>query len=137
MVAHTQRAGGQGAWRTHSGFYIIPRFVKHIDDEAIDALTALYAAVFSTGPAGKSAFLDLCSSWVSHYPKDLKASRVAITGMNWLELAANRQVPLYGRSPGSSSSSTSAESSTTPGSGPSLSPRRSSGLRPSPAFSQS
>merc|ERR1712007_52672 len=37
------------------------------------------------------AVLDICSSWISHYPRDLRARRVAITGMNQRELAANKQ----------------------------------------------
>ena len=36
--------------------------------------------------------LDICSSWVSHYPQDLKLGRVAGTGMNERELRANTQL---------------------------------------------
>lgn len=50
-------------------FYDSPRFVTHIDDNAIKALTKYYAKVFP--PAGNPdvAILDICSSWISHYPK--------------------------------------------------------------------
>mmetsp|Transcript_166947 Transcript_166947/g.535958 ORF Transcript_166947/g.535958 Transcript_166947/m.535958 type:complete len:170 (-) Transcript_166947:107-616(-) len=40
---------------------------------------------------GEYSALDICSSWISHYPKDLKAKRVAVTGMNDAELARNTQ----------------------------------------------
>ena len=36
--------------------------------------------------------LDICSSWVSHYPQNLKLGRVAGTGMNERELRANTQL---------------------------------------------
>ena len=36
--------------------------------------------------------LDICSSWVSHYPQNLKMGRVAGTGMNERELRANTQL---------------------------------------------
>src|SRR3954462_15975701 len=43
-------------------FYAAPRFVHHIDDRAVAAVTALYRATFA--PGGR--LLDLMSSWVSH-----------------------------------------------------------------------
>ena len=36
--------------------------------------------------------LDICSSWVSHYPQNLRLGRVAGTGMNERELRANTQL---------------------------------------------
>lgn len=35
---------------------------------------------------------DLCSSWITHYPRDLKAKRVSAQGMNAEELKANSQL---------------------------------------------
>ena len=67
-------------------FYDFPRFVTHIDDGAIGFVTELYREYF---PKKDGAILDLMSSWVSHLPEDVEYSRVAATGMNEAELAAN------------------------------------------------
>merc|ERR1719359_1964096 len=66
-------------------FYMEPRMVTHIDDGAISAIRNFYMLQFSLAPPGFSV-LDLCSSWISHYPENMQASRVAITGMNEEEL---------------------------------------------------
>jgi hypothetical protein len=39
--------------------------------------------------------LDICSSWVSHYPEGFTAGRVAGLGMNEPELARNPQLTEY------------------------------------------
>lgn len=65
-------------------FYGEPRFVAHIDDETIAALTAYYREFLPPG----SRVLDLMSSWISHLPDDAYA-RVSGLGMNERELAAN------------------------------------------------
>ncbi len=51
-----------------TAFYSQPRFVTHIDDAAIGALTKHYAAVFPESGRKDTALLDICSSWISHYP---------------------------------------------------------------------
>ncbi len=66
-------------------FYNFPRFVTHIDEQAIRAVTELYREFFP--PNG--AILDLMSSWISHLSEDVAYSRVAGLGMNVEELAAN------------------------------------------------
>ena len=66
-------------------FYAQPRFVTHIDADAIAAVTQVYREIF---PAG-GAILDLMSSWVSHLPPEVSYRRVAGLGMNRAELAAN------------------------------------------------
>ena len=66
-------------------FYVEPRFVTHIDDGAIGAVTQMYRQVL---PAG-GAVLDLMSSWVSHLPDDIAYASVVGHGMNAQELAAN------------------------------------------------
>ncbi len=66
-------------------FYAFPRFVTHIDDGAIDAVTALYRELL---PAG-GAVLDLMSSWVSHLPAEIAYGEVVGLGMNGAELARN------------------------------------------------
>ena len=66
-------------------FYAFPRFVTHIDDGAIAAVTNAYRALL---PAG-GTILDLMSSWVSHLPDDVSYASVIGHGMNAEELAAN------------------------------------------------
>lgn len=66
-------------------FYETPRFVTHIDDRAIAAVTQLYRECFPPG----GAILDLMSSWISHLPPEVAYSRVAGLGMNAEELAGN------------------------------------------------
>ncbi|CAK9016365.1 unnamed protein product [Durusdinium trenchii] len=77
------------------GFYNAPRFVTHIDNDAIESIRNLYALQFAEAPQGEYSVLDICSSWISHYPEDLKAKRVAITGMVEEELGANKQATEY------------------------------------------
>ena len=69
-------------------FYANPRIVKHIDEGAIGAVTAHYAATLAPG----SDVLDLCSSWISHLPPALELGRVVGVGMNADELAQNRRL---------------------------------------------
>lgn len=66
-------------------FYAFPRFVTHIDDGAIEAVTETYRATLPTG----GAILDLMSSWVSHLPSEVRYGSVVGHGMNAAELAAN------------------------------------------------
>ena len=66
-------------------FYAFPRFVTHIDDGAIAAVTQVYRERLP--PDG--AVLDLMSSWVSHLPDDVSYGLVIGHGMNEEELAAN------------------------------------------------
>ncbi len=69
-------------------FYRGPRLVTHIDDDAIAAVTELYAELRVDGSSPEShRVLDLMSSWVSHLrvaPREL-----VVLGMNGSELAAN------------------------------------------------
>mmetsp|Transcript_13206 Transcript_13206/g.39321 ORF Transcript_13206/g.39321 Transcript_13206/m.39321 type:complete len:253 (-) Transcript_13206:56-814(-) len=67
-------------------FYLFPKFVQHAGGECRESLTKYYAAAL---PGADGAVLDLCSSWTSHYPKGYKAKRVAVLGLNALELLAN------------------------------------------------
>ncbi len=66
-------------------FYAQPRFVTHIDDAAIDAVTELYRTLLP--PGGR--ILDLMSSWVSHLPAEITYAAVIGHGLNARELAAN------------------------------------------------
>jgi SAM-dependent methyltransferase len=72
-------------------FYDEPRFVLHIDEGAVVALTGFYRAVL---PAG-GVLLDLMSSWVSHLPPEIAYREVIGHGMNRAELAANPRLARY------------------------------------------
>ena len=72
-------------------FYYQPRLVYHIDEYAVDALTKYYSTVFRPN----SAILDICSSWVSHYPPTSSFARAVGLGMNEQELSQNRQLSEY------------------------------------------
>ena len=72
-------------------FYHHPRFVTHLDDAAIAAVTQLYREYFA--PA--STLLDLMSSWVSHLPADVAYRRVTGLGMNAAELRANPRLTAH------------------------------------------
>jgi SAM-dependent methyltransferase len=72
-------------------FYAAPRFVTHIDDGAIGAVTALYRRFFPPG----GALLDLMSSWVSHLPTDVRYRMVTGLGMNAEELGANPRLDAW------------------------------------------
>jgi hypothetical protein len=39
--------------------------------------------------------LDICSSWISHYPEGAKRKRTVGMGMNKAELAKNKQLDEY------------------------------------------
>lgn len=69
-------------------FYREPRFVTHIDDATIAALTQLYRELI---PAG-SRVLDLMSSWVSHLPTEVHYAHVTGLGMNHRELERNSRL---------------------------------------------
>lgn len=69
-------------------FYSAPRFVTHIDDGAIAAVTQYYRENLPPG----ADLLDLCSSWISHLPKEKQYGRVVGLGMNARELEKNEQL---------------------------------------------
>jgi SAM-dependent methyltransferase len=66
-------------------FYAEPRFVAHIDEAAIAAVTTLYRELFPPG----AVVLDLMSSWISHLPPDVPYAAVIGHGLNAAELDAN------------------------------------------------
>jgi SAM-dependent methyltransferase len=74
-----------------SGFYVAPRKVVHIDDQAIETLgDVLVRTLPRTG-----VYLDLMSSWRSHLPPALKPTQVVGLGMNGEEMADNPQLSEY------------------------------------------
>ena len=90
-----------------SKFYDSPKFVTHIDDLAITSLTQYYSSAFeeyyNNNINGKQPLdiLDLCSSWISHYPTtttektSFEYGTVVGMGMNEEELKANKQLTSY------------------------------------------
>ena len=66
-------------------FYRQPRFVAHIDEAAIAAVTDLYREFLPSG----GAILDLMSSWISHLPPETDYSAVTGLGLNDEELKSN------------------------------------------------
>ncbi|KAJ4354957.1 hypothetical protein N0V95_003366 [Ascochyta clinopodiicola] len=72
-------------------FYRQPRLVTHIDDPAIERLTAYYDTVLPS----KGKILDLCTSWKSFYPSTTKSLvqkndvEVFGVGLNAEEMALN------------------------------------------------
>lgn len=78
-----------------TAFYDAPRFVTHIDDPAIRALTKYYSSMLPPSNAPGVAVLDMCSSWISHYPKGYKQGRVAGLGLNEAELRRNEVLTEY------------------------------------------
>jgi SAM-dependent methyltransferase len=69
---------------TDEEFYSWPRFVTHIDDDAIAAVGALYDELEIDGRV-----LDLMSSWVSHFAA--RPDHLTVLGMNREELERNPQ----------------------------------------------
>ena len=68
-------------------FYNEPRFVEHVDEQAVKSMTSFISDKFLQ--SGDSV-LDLCSSWTSHISPDVQLKRVAGLGMNDKELEANK-----------------------------------------------
>ena len=74
-----------------AAFYIQPRFVNHIDDYAIAAVGEAYRRFLTPG----GDYLDLMSSWVSHFPADVEIGRLVGLGMNEAELSRNPSLSEY------------------------------------------
>ena len=66
-------------------FYEHPRFVVHIDDNAIADVAEIYHRLLPK----KGEILDLMSSWRSHLPAALEPRRVVGLGLNRAEMADN------------------------------------------------
>lgn len=81
-------------------FYKDPRFVEHIDKVAVDALTSFHGRELQRLHEELSRpveVLDLCSSWVSHIPKEDRdiTGKVVGLGMNEMELKQNPLLSQY------------------------------------------
>ena len=69
-------------------FYVQPRLVVHIDEQAIDAVARYFASALPPG----GVILDLMSSWRSHIPDDLSMEKLVGLGLNAVEMAENPQL---------------------------------------------
>jgi len=71
-------------------FYEDPRFVEHVDENAVRLMTD-YISNTAIRP-GDTTVLDLCSSWTSHIDAGgvSKTTRIAGLGMNQKELESNK-----------------------------------------------
>lgn len=69
-------------------FYEKPRFVNHLDDTAIAAVSGLYGRMLHDG----DRVLDLMSSWTSHLPSRLTLKNVTGLGLNPEELKNNERL---------------------------------------------
>jgi hypothetical protein len=72
-------------------FYVEARLVTHIDDYAIAAVGEAYRRFLP--PNGE--YLDLMSSWISHFPADMPVRRLVGLGMNQIELKRNDRLASY------------------------------------------
>lgn len=71
--------------RPDTQFYREPRFVQHLDTQAIARIQAIYARFLAPG----MRVLDLMSSWVSHLPEGVEGLAVTGLGLNAAELERN------------------------------------------------
>jgi len=74
-------------------FYANQGMEMFVDELFESALQEHYASVFARYPSAK--ILDLCSGWMSHYPKEKCWSHVSILGMNEEELKRNARADEY------------------------------------------
>lgn len=75
-------------FRSDRIFYQNPRWVQHIDDQAICVVKDVYGQLLNDG----MRVLDLMSSWVSHLPERLRLKKLSGLGLNDEELAKNRDL---------------------------------------------
>jgi hypothetical protein len=71
--------------------YSYPRLVYHADHDSLAQLSELYFRSIKRG----GRVLDLCSSWVSHLPKELHLAHVEGQGMSVAELRCNPMLDNY------------------------------------------
>jgi len=74
-----------------SVFYAFPRFVTHIDDATIAAITEFYREILKPD----DRILDLMSSWISHLPEEMNFQQVEGLGMNRLEMEHNPRLDKF------------------------------------------
>ena len=66
-------------------FYVEPRLVVHIDDNAINSIQSYYSEVLPEN----ATVLDLMSSWKSHFPTNKQFKKTVGLGLNAIEMENN------------------------------------------------
>ena len=66
-------------------FYVEPRLVVHIDDNAINSIQSYYSEVLPEN----ATVLDLMSSWKSHFPTNKQFKKTVGLGLNPIEMENN------------------------------------------------
>ena len=66
-------------------FYVEPRLVVHIDDNAINSIQSYYSEVLPEN----ATVLDLMSSWKSHFPSNKQFKKTVGLGLNAIEMENN------------------------------------------------
>jgi SAM-dependent methyltransferase len=74
--------------RPDDRFYQQPKFVHHIDDNAVKMVTGIYGQFLKDN----MRVLDLMSSWTSHIPDGLNLKKITGLGLNPKELEKNVQL---------------------------------------------
>ncbi len=74
-----------------ANFYAEPRLVTHIDGYAIAAVGEAYRQFLPRN----GEYLDLMSSWISHFPADMPVKSLVGLGMNEFELSKNERLSAY------------------------------------------
>ena len=69
-------------------FYVDPRLVVHVDDNAINSIQSYYSEVLPEN----ATVLDLMSSWKSHFPKNKQFKKKVGLGLNATEMANNPEL---------------------------------------------
>lgn len=69
-------------------FYRKPRFVNHVDDQAVEFIQKIYSGLLQPG----MIVLDLMSSWASHLTPQIKLQAVTGLGLNRYEMEANERL---------------------------------------------
>ena len=69
-------------------FYVEPRLVVHIDDNAINSIQSYYSEVLPEN----ATVLDLMSSWKSHFPANKQFKKTVGLGLNPIEMENNPQL---------------------------------------------
>ena len=72
-------------------FYLQPRLVVHIDEDAIAAIGEFFRRAIPL----HAVILDLMSSWRSHWPKDHPKKRMVGLGLNEVEMRENPDLDEY------------------------------------------
>jgi SAM-dependent methyltransferase len=92
LASDTSQIFGRLDKQPDSIFYSTPRFVEHVDENAVATMTKYISTIaIQPSPTANTTVLDLCSSWTSHIDPSIgpRVRRISGLGMNEQELASN------------------------------------------------